>query len=55
MLEAWWLGPLARLVVGAENTVCAGVFCFFLAEMQEQFVVGEEGRLGVLDLLGWKG
>jgi UDP-N-acetylmuramoylalanine-D-glutamate ligase len=36
----------------AVGAIGAGVFGFLLAEVQEDFVVGEEGGLGSFDL-GW--
>ena len=44
VLKAFGLPSLAVCAV------FAGVFGVFLAEVQEEFVVGEEGGLGVFDL-----
>ena len=44
VLEAFGLPSLAVCAI------FAGVFGVFLAEVQEEFVVGEEGGLGVFDL-----
>lgn len=41
-----------RLLAFPTRFVGAGVFCIFLAEVQENFVVGEEGGLGGFDLVG---
>jgi hypothetical protein len=32
------------------GAICARILCFFLAEVQEDFVVGEERRLGIFYL-----
>lgn len=49
MLETEWHAAPPVCAVGA------GVFCFFGLEVQEDFVVGEEGGLGVfyLGVLAW--
>jgi hypothetical protein len=44
MAQARWWGSRS---LGA---ICAGVFCFFFAEVQKYLVVGEQGGLWVFDL-----
>ena len=40
-----------RLLPFPPRLISAGVFCVFLAEVQEDFVVGEERGLGGFDLV----
>jgi hypothetical protein len=44
VVQTRWLWSLSTRVVRA------GIFCLFFLEVQEEFVVGEEGGLGVFDL-----
>lgn len=52
MVETGWLCSFARPAVFIEDAICAAVFCFFLAEVEEEFVVGEECGLRGFDLDG---
>jgi hypothetical protein len=44
VVQAGWLRSFPVGAIGA------GVFCFFFAEVQQDFVVGEQGGLGIFDL-----
>jgi hypothetical protein len=45
VVQAGWLRSFPVGAIGA------GVFCFFFAEVQQNFVVGEQGGLGIFDLI----